>query len=115
LKDKILDLPTECDRMSVKWSKKTMPDYDTRDKDGKRIELGYDETFFIKGGWDIENQNFSYWSNQDGWVDMNSATIFNSWELNQINFPIGSTGIALIDDHKELRIAKQISITELSS
>ena len=92
-----------------------MPDYDTRDKDGKRIELGYDETFFIKGEWDIENQNFSYWSNQDGWVDMNSATIFNSWELNQINFPIGSTGIALIDDHKELRIAKQISITELSS
>jgi hypothetical protein len=30
-----------------------------------------------------------YWSNEDGWVDKESATIFSEEELKTMNLPIG--------------------------
>lgn len=43
-----------------------------------------------------------YWSNQDGWVDFESATAFDLSELDSIFMPNEATGIALLDGDGEV-------------
>lgn len=79
------------------------------------VHLGYADTFVIKGQWDYDDQDFLYWSNKDGWVDLHSSTVFNGWELNDMNFPDESTSVGVImhEDDKFI-ISKQIPMKELS-
>ena len=78
------------------------------------IDLGYTDCFIIKGQWSINDQDYLYWSNENGWVDKHSSTVFNSWELNVTSLPLESTGIALIDGGDEFMIARQIPISEIN-
>lgn len=54
--------------------------------------------FKIVGETDPEN-GVLYWSNELGWVDIHSATMFHVSELYDINFPVCCTGIAWIQDN----------------
>ncbi len=52
------------------------------------------KNFKIQGEFSEDDNCFLYWSNDDGWVDFKSATIFNANE--KINLPIGTTKIVEI-------------------
>lgn len=52
------------------------------------------EKFIIFGPDDSEEK--LYWSNEDGWVDKESATIFNIQELTEILLPLETIGIEFI-------------------
>ena len=53
--------------------------------------------FKIQGEFDGDDQDFLYWSNDLGWVDFESATVFNADEINY-NMPMGTKGIAILDE-----------------
>ena len=48
--------------------------------------------FKIQGEWDDNDKDFLYWSNDLGWVDFASASIFQDDEIPFINLPIGAKG-----------------------
>lgn len=54
--------------------------------------------FKIQGEYDPDDETYLYWSNQDGWVDFDSATTFDISELHRINMPMGTGGIAVLEE-----------------
>lgn len=66
--------------------------------------------FKIQGPYSEDDQAYLYWSNDIGWVDFDSATIFNKNELNQ-NYPMESTRIVLLGKHGE--ITQTVEIKDL--
>lgn len=55
--------------------------------------------FVIQGDYIEENEDDVFWSNEDGWVDFDSATIFKNSEL---NMPIGAKFIAYLNKEKKI-------------
>lgn len=51
--------------------------------------------FKIQGPFSQDDQQYLFWSNQDGWVDFHSATTFNYEE--HINLPMETQFIAILD------------------
>jgi hypothetical protein len=66
------------------------------------------DRFVIQGEYDENVEDDSFWSNEDGWVDFESATIFSKDELNSINLPIGTVCISYLN--KENHIWKRTTI-----
>ena len=52
--------------------------------------------FKIIGEKDESTGEAPYWSNKDGWVDFDSATLFKKSEMRKVNYPIGSVGFKWI-------------------
>lgn len=60
--------------------------------------------FLIQGEFDTKDGEFLYWSNKDGWVDFELATLFGTDELYDIHFPVDVTPkIALLQDNNKSR------------
>lgn len=61
--------------------------------------------FKIEGDNDTSTGEILYWSNDDGWVDFDSATIFHTNELINIHFPTGSDNLrlALLKSNGEIK------------
>ena len=53
--------------------------------------------FIIRGHKYELDDKYLYWSNKDGWVDFDTATVFKKNELKKINFPIGATAITWVE------------------
>jgi hypothetical protein len=66
--------------------------------------------FKIQGPWEDDDDAFLYWSNDLGWVDAYSATTFSTYELLSMNNPIGTTGIALLDDGKLVDLPIKVTL-----
>lgn len=54
----------------------------------------------IRGPWDNDEQIWLYWSNENGWVDFDSAQVFSDKEV--INMPIETTAKSYIDSHGKI-------------
>lgn len=54
--------------------------------------------FKIQGYFDIDDQDFLYWSDEDGWVDFDSADTYNADELYGMYLPLETKGIAILDE-----------------
>jgi hypothetical protein len=55
------------------------------------------DRFVIQGEYDDNVEDDSFWSNEDGWVDFDSATIFSKEELDRINLPMGTVCISYLN------------------
>jgi len=52
-----------------------------------------------KSGYKIMNDESLYWSNEDGWVDSDSATLFSKDEMRFFNMPIGARFLEIINEN----------------
>jgi hypothetical protein len=64
--------------------------------------------FKIQGKFDEEDHKPLYWSNKLGWVDFNSATVFEARELIGINLPDGAECIAWLNQNGIIDYAVEI-------
>lgn len=53
------------------------------------VEHENDYVIVDRGQFDEETQTPLFWSNQDGWVDFRSSTIFSEAETLELTLPIG--------------------------
>ena len=49
---------------------------------------------------------FWYWSNQDGWVSLETATKFSSDELREINLPLGNNPVLIswVNENEDMSV-----------
>lgn len=69
------------------------------------------KAFKVQGPYSTDDAAFLYWSNTEGWVNFNSATVFFSSELLTLNYPMEATHIAWLDQNGE--IVKAVAINDL--
>jgi len=65
--------------------------------------------FVIQGEYIKETDDDIFWSDNLGWINFESATIFNTTELSKMNMPLGSVCISYLN--KENIIIKRQEIT----
>lgn len=68
--------------------------------------------FKIKGPYDQNDKIFLYWSNEDGWVSFDSATIFYEHELECIRLPMETTYLAYLNGKGKITRLVSVKVKE---
>lgn len=64
--------------------------------------------FKIQGPYDNDNDQFLYWSNENGWGSFEEATIFKYEEMHLIRPPMEATHVVWIDNRGEMESTNRI-------